>query len=75
MIAPSTLQYQVPPKKEQPVFGSAAERVADGERQQGNEAYKRGDLKAAEAAYTRSAITEKRISSSVFLESYGCSPL
>ena len=35
---------------------SAAERVADGERQQGNEAYKRGDLVAAEAAYTRQAV-------------------
>lgn len=38
----------------QQAFATAAERVADGERQEGNEAYKRGDLIAAEAAYTRS---------------------
>ena len=48
------MQYQVASSKaEQPVFTSAAERVADGERQQGNDAYKRGDFVAAEAAYTR----------------------
>lgn len=34
-------------------FETAAQRVADGERHEGNDAYNRGDLVAAEAAYSR----------------------